>query len=106
MHCSYQASATISLNRSLVISTQGRTKGMKVAFGWILLQAVGNVMYVYGCVLYETVIMPEIVISFPAAAYMYSHSTRIAGATAWLLGEAYVLSRMYEFQSVFAAPDH
>ncbi|XP_049528084.1 uncharacterized protein LOC125947423 isoform X2 [Dermacentor silvarum] len=93
MHCSYQASATISLNRSLVISTQGRTKGMKVAFGWILLQAVGNVMYVYGCVLYETVIM-------------YSHSTRIAGATAWLLGEAYVLSRMYEFQSVFAAPDH
>ncbi|KAL1418621.1 hypothetical protein MTO96_005655 [Rhipicephalus appendiculatus] len=36
----------------------------------------------------------------------FSHSTRIASATCWLLGEAFVLSRMHVFYSLMTAPEH
>ncbi|XP_065309059.1 uncharacterized protein [Dermacentor albipictus] len=90
----------------ILSANQARTRGMKVAFAWILIRAVGNVVYVYGCVLYETVIMPENLMSFLGAADTFSHSTRIASATAWLLGEAFVLSRMHAFYCLSTAPDH
>ncbi|KAL3206869.1 hypothetical protein MRX96_039828 [Rhipicephalus microplus] len=77
----------------IMSANQARTRGMKIAFAWILLRAVGNVMYAYGSVLYETVIV-------------FSHSTRIASATVWLLGEAFVLSRMHVFYSLITAPEH
>ncbi|XP_049271128.1 uncharacterized protein LOC119388746 [Rhipicephalus sanguineus] len=48
----------------IVSANQARARGMKIAFAWILLRAVGNVMYAYGSVLYETVLMPENLMSF------------------------------------------
>ncbi|KAH7956811.1 hypothetical protein HPB52_012809 [Rhipicephalus sanguineus] len=60
----------------IVSANQARARGMKIAFAWILLRAVGNVMYAYGSVLYETVLM------------------------------AFVLSRMHVFYCLMTAPEH
>ncbi|XP_075745392.1 uncharacterized protein LOC142803688 isoform X1 [Rhipicephalus microplus] len=90
----------------IMSANQARTRGMKIAFAWILLRAVGNVMYAYGSVLYETVIVPENLMSFLGIGSPFSHSTRIASATVWLLGEAFVLSRMHVFYSLITAPEH
>ncbi|XP_042146816.1 uncharacterized protein LOC115330187 [Ixodes scapularis] len=64
--------------------SQGYRKGMNAAFIWILIRAVGNVLYVYGSVLFELL-------------HIFSPSTRIASATFWLFVEALVLSRMYGY---------
>ncbi|XP_037514745.1 uncharacterized protein LOC119391141 [Rhipicephalus sanguineus] len=90
----------------IISANKARTTGMKVAFAWILLRAVGNVMYAYGCVLYETAIVPENLMSLLGGANTFSHTTRLASATSWLLGEAFVLSRMHAFYCVTTTPDY
>ncbi|KAL3234689.1 hypothetical protein MRX96_003338 [Rhipicephalus microplus] len=90
----------------IISANKVRTIGMKVAFTWILLRAVGNVMYAYGCVLYETSVVPENLMTLLGTTSMFSHTTRLASATTWLLGEAFVLSRMHAFYCAVTAPDY
>ncbi|KAM7311294.1 uncharacterized protein ISCGN_008201 [Ixodes scapularis] len=58
----------------IVAFKKGYRKGMNAAFIWILIRAVGNVLYVYGSVLFELL-------------HIFSPSTRIASATFWLFVE-------------------
>ncbi|XP_077507450.1 uncharacterized protein LOC144118373 [Amblyomma americanum] len=90
----------------ILSANKAQTKGMKVAFAWILLRSVGNVLYAYGNVLYETVIMPENLMNFLGLSSTFSHTTRVISATSWLLAEAFVLSRMHAFHCLATAPDH
>ncbi|KAL1440387.1 hypothetical protein MTO96_009431 [Rhipicephalus appendiculatus] len=90
----------------IISANKARTTGMKVAFAWVLLRTIGNVMYAYGCVLYETSVVHEDLMIMLGRANTFSHTTRLASATSWLLGEAFVLSRMHAFYCVTTAPDN
>ncbi|XP_077528390.1 uncharacterized protein LOC144140063 [Haemaphysalis longicornis] len=90
----------------IISANQFRTRGMKVAFAWIIIRAVGNVTYAYGSIMYEFFLMPDNLLNFLAISSTFSHKTRAASAAVWLLGEAFVLSRMYAFYRLVTAPDH
>ncbi|XP_075743905.1 uncharacterized protein LOC142802761 isoform X2 [Rhipicephalus microplus] len=49
---------------------------------------------------------PENLMTLLGTTSMFSHTTRLASATTWLLGEAFVLSRMHAFYCAATAPDY
>ncbi|XP_077528290.1 uncharacterized protein LOC144139940 [Haemaphysalis longicornis] len=85
-------------------ANQVRTTRMKIAFAWIVIRAVAHAAYAYGHVFYELFLLPDPLVDFWDHPRTFSLEVQTSSATAWLLGEAFVLSRMYAFHRLATAP--